>query len=129
MADGLGIGSGAMVAFGHILVNQTIAAGASVVSEAVRIRDFARNGNFSLGLYLTGAGGKIDAQYLLSLDGTNYVVPSAATSIVSSFSTTSGTSGRDIISFCPEVAPFLKVRLVETAMVSTATANAWLSVA
>lgn len=125
--SGLSLGSGSFVSVAPIWTNLSVTASGTHTSDAWRIRDFAIQGKFSLGIKVAGTG-RISVGYQISLDGTTYITPSSASSICSNFTATSGTGGFDIITFSPPVAPYMKIQLTEHAA-GTPTVNSWLSIA
>lgn len=127
MAEGLGLGSGNVVSTARIFTNQSIAGRGISDSDPWQIKLFAINGFFSVNLKVTGTGA-VELSYLLSHDGVTYLPPSSAASIVAGFTSSSGTSGQDIFSFSPEIAPWIKIRAINrSAAASTVVANAWLA--
>lgn len=128
MAAGLGVESGPVVSAIRLFSSSALAKNGSLTSGKVRVRDTAINGNFSLAIKVAGAG-QVDVGYLLSPDDSaTYIAPSAASSIVSNFTSASGTSGYDIIGFTWEVAPFMKIFISED-NVGTAVIDGWLLMA
>lgn len=93
---------------------RTITKNTSVTSGAIPLMEIAQNGIFSLEYLITGDG-TVKIEYLLcSTEHGTYIEPSTATDIASGLTKTSGSSGQDIISFNPEMAPWLKLKVTET---------------
>jgi hypothetical protein len=117
-------GSGGAYASGA----RTITKNTSVTSGAIPLGEIAQNGIFSLEYLITGDG-TIKIEYLLcsTKDGT-YVEPTSAVDIASGLTKNSGTSGHDIISFEPEMAPWMKLKVTETGTSSDAVVTLILNV-
>lgn len=106
---------------------KSIAAGQNESTVAIDLRQIGQDGTFSIEYLVTGDG-TCKFEYLLSnTAGGTFIKPSGATDIASSITKSSGTSGRDFVSFSPILAPFLKIRCTETtntnAVVVTLTLN------
>lgn len=127
MSDIITTGGGQMSAV-KLFDAVEIGAGESSTSSAVKI-DRAE-GFFSFQHDITGDG-TLKFEYLLSLDGTNFVTPSGATDIATGKVKTSGTSGVDILPFPtdePAPAPYMKIKATETAGGNPATLTGYLAV-
>lgn len=96
----------------QIFLSQTVVPGTPIKSGSISLCEVKGNGYFSVQLEVTGEG-SLKLDYELSIDGVNYVTPVSADSIVTGFLKTSGTAGKDIISFNPELATAM--RFVATA--------------
>lgn len=72
-------------------------------------------GFFSLQVALTGDG-TAKIEYLLSNDGVNYLEPSSGADIILAHTKISGPGGdgKDIYSFQPEIARYMKIKITET---------------
>lgn len=96
---------------------QSIAASgnSSQPAQAIDLQRYAANGFFSLQYLITGDG-TAKIEYNLSNDGSTWLEPSSATDIGSSLTKTTGpgADGKDILSFSPELARFLKIKVTET---------------
>jgi hypothetical protein len=92
----------------------TIAANGNYTSGAIDLREIVQNGIFSLEYLITGDGTCKIEYFLCSTKGGTYVEPTTAQDIGSGLTKTSGTSGRDVITFTPEMAPFMKLKVTET---------------
>ena len=81
---------------------------------AVDLREIAQDGVFALKYTITGDG-TLTLEYTgcETKDGT-FVEPSGASDIATGLTKTSGTSGTDIITFEPELMPFMKIKATET---------------
>jgi len=92
---------------------ESIASGStsSQPAEGIDLQRFAQNGFFSLQYTITGTG-TLKLEYNLSLDGANWIEPTSSTDIGSSLtaSTGPGSDGKDILTFSPELARFLKIK-------------------
>jgi len=107
--------------FPQLFENQKVTSGSSETSEAIYIGD--AQGNFSVQYDLSGPG-DLKIEYLLSLDGSTYLEPASASDI--SANATNSTSP-DIISFSPELAETIKIKVTETTSSSNVTSfNLWL---
>jgi len=103
-----------------LLDKETITAASNKVTEIIDLDLDTIEGFFSVQLIVTG-GGTAKIEYMnsnlaTSLD-TDYVVQSAAADIiVSNFTATSGpgSDGKDVISFSPEPANRMKLKVTET---------------
>lgn len=94
---------------------ETVAASGNSSSAAINLNDFKPNGYFSLQITLTGSGtGKFE--YELSNDGVNYLTPSSAADIITAHDVTTGpaSDGKDLYSFSPELAKYMKIKVTET---------------
>jgi len=101
-----------------------IAAGENEISQVLDLKSFVMIGYFSLQIRLTGNGtGKFE--YQLSLDDQTYVTQSANV-ISSNFTKTSGPGGdgKDIISFEPEPASTLRIKVTEIGTTDSITVTA-----
>lgn len=89
--------------------------GQSVESQAVDLGAICRNGIFSIQYAITGDG-ILKIEYLLSLNRVVYITPSTAREIASGLTKASGPNedGVDILSFEPELARWIKIRVTET---------------
>jgi len=94
---------------------QTIAAAGVYTSAAIDLNQMKPCGYFGLQYTITGTG-TVKIQYLLSNDGTTYVVPDAASDIGTSLTASSGagSDGKGYLSFSPECARYMKIRVTET---------------
>jgi len=103
--------------------------GEPYTSTAVDLRGIIPDGSFSLQLEITGSG-TAKFEYLLSNNGADYLEPSTASDIVASFTATSGpdSDGKTLLSFRPEPARYIKIRMVETGAANSITGNAWLMI-
>ena len=92
---------------------ESIASGASSSqpAEGIDLQRFAQNGFFSLQYLITGTG-TLKLEYNLSLDGATYIEPTGSTDIGSSLTATTGpgSDGKDILTFSPELARYLKIK-------------------
>lgn len=119
----------------NIWSSESISAGAGVTSSAYDLGSFGDNGFVSLQVEVAGTGVSIAFDYIVSNSGIDYLKPSATSyggSIANQFTATSGTDsdGKDLITFEPELARFIKICANETASSTgaTATVNAWLAI-
>jgi hypothetical protein len=102
----------------RLFYEQEIAASGSATSDIIEVKESV--GYFAVQMFVRGAG-TIKIEYLISLDGVNFLEPSAAADIASGQTTASGpgTDGRDIFTFSPILAPYMKIKVTETGGVST----------
>lgn len=109
-------------------VSKTIEASGSE-SYVLPLERSNSEGFFSLQIAVTGDG-TLKGEYQVSNDGVTYVEPTGATDIFSGFTKTSGpgADGKDLFSFSPPLALFVKIVLTETgggdSVVATAIAAA-----
>lgn len=107
---------------------RTITKNTSVTSGAIPLTEIAQNGLFSLEYLITGDG-TVTIEYLLcSTEHGTYVEPSTATNIATGLTKSSGTSGHDIITFNPEMAPWMKIKVTETVNSSDAVVTLTLNI-
>ena len=92
----------------------TVAASADSTSDALDLKN-RPEGYFSLQVTLTGTG-TAKIEYLLSNNGSDYLVPSEAEDIVTAHTVASGpgADGKDIYIFEPEMTKFMKIKVTET---------------
>ena len=92
----------------------TVAASADSTSDALDLKN-RPEGYFSLQVTLTGTG-TAKIEYLLSNNGSDYLVPSEAEDIVTAHTVASGpgADGKDIYIFEPEMTKFMKIKVPET---------------
>ena len=92
-----------------------IALSQNAASDIIELNRYVSNGYFSLQYYVTGDG-TVKFEYQLSNDGVNFVEPSSASDIASSITKTSGpgSDGRDLVSFSPPPAAYMKIVATET---------------
>ncbi len=86
----------------------------ATTEPGINLRREADDGIFSIQLIVTGAG-TVKVEYLLSHDGVNFLEPSSATDIITGFTVGSGPNadGKDIYSFEPELAPYMRLKVTE----------------
>jgi len=95
---------------------EAVGLGASVESAVIDINAYAEEGFFSLQVEVTGTG-TAKFEYMISNNGADYITQTAAADvIVADFVATSGpgSDGKDIISFEPEPAAKMKIKVTET---------------
>jgi hypothetical protein len=98
----------------RLLTAYSVAANTNVSTQPVDLREVAKNGVFAIKYTVTGDGTvKFEYNVCEKDDGT-FIEPSGASDIASSITKTSGTSGVDVVSFEPEIAPFMKIKVTET---------------
>lgn len=99
---------------------EEIAASESYTSSAIDLTH--TKGYFSIQYEITGDG-TLTISYLLSNDGTNFMLPSTGSNIGTSLTKTSGpgSGGKDIIAFTPVLANFIKFKATETGGANSAT--------
>jgi hypothetical protein len=110
---------------------ESISASGDSTSTAIDLGNYAKNGYFSLHLQVTGSG-TVKAEYLLSNINTTsmFKEPSTAVDITSTFGATSGpdSDGVDLISFLPEPARWMKIKITEDGGASAAVVTAYIAV-
>ena len=110
-----------------IIDGETIAASGDYTSGAIDLSTKYINGEFSLQFALTGDG-TATIEYLVSNDGVTFLNPTGSTDIVSSFTSASGTAGKDLLKI-PIVedviiAKFIKIKVTETSTTDSITVTA-----
>jgi hypothetical protein len=100
---------------------QTIAA-AGTLTYTVEMERFNYNGFFSLQIVMTGTG-ILQAEYLLSNNGTDFVTP---TGVPDSPIFTGFTVGNDMWSFEPMLSRYLRLLLTETGAANPVVVSGWL---
>ena len=89
----------------------------SSYSEVIDVKSLANSGNFSVEWTTVGTGtGKIEYLICSTIDGT-FIEPSGASDIKASMA-----AGHDGIAFTPVLAPYMKLKISETAGSSNITA-------
>ena len=99
-----------------LFTKEVVIAGASAESEVIDLKAYAQEGYFSVQLAVTGDG-TLKVEYELSNTGFDFVTQSASGDIIiSGFTKLSGpgSDGKDIISFEPEPALRMRIKLTET---------------
>ena len=96
---------------------ESVVASGTAESDAIDSRHL--DGVCSVQYEITGDG-TLTLEYLLSLDGVNYITPSGATEIGTSLTKLSGTAGKDVLEFTPEAARYMKILATETGTADTA---------
>ena len=104
-----------------------VSAGSSETSDAVKLQ--SKEGYFSIQEEITGDG-TVKLEYLVSIDGENFLEPSEASDIATGQTKTSGpgSDGKDIISFEPVLSPWIKIKATETVSSNSVTATVYLGV-
>jgi len=107
-----------------------VGASLTVRSAAIALGNEMVEGFFDLQITATTGTGTARIQYELSNDGTNYVTPTGAADIVTAHTVTSGpgSDGKDMYSFTPEVAQFMRLLITETGGVNPITITGILAV-
>lgn len=97
-----------------LLDTETITKNTNESTVAVDLREIVQEGNFALMYTITGDG-TLTLEYTgCSTSGGTFIEPSGASDIATGLTKTSGTSGTDIITFEPELMPFMKIKITET---------------
>ena len=112
-----------------VLDAETVAAGETATSTAIDLNGPELAGYFSLQVALTGDG-TAKFEYQVSNNGTDYVEPTGATDIATGITKASGpgTNGKDIYSFSPVPANYIRIKVTETGTSNSVTVSAWLTV-
>ena len=108
----------------------TVTGSGNVTSAAVDLNRVANGGFFSIQYAVTATGAPtLKFEYLLSNDGTNFLEPSSASDIATGVTKASGpgSDGKDVVSFAPEPARWMKIKVTESAA-ADATLTLWLFV-
>jgi len=95
---------------------EALTASGTSTSDPINLNNRANMGFFCLQYTISGSG-TVKIEYLLSIDGTNYNEPSTAVDIGSGLTAATG----QLLSFEPEPAQFMKIKITETGGASTAT--------
>lgn len=93
------------------LFNAATVTGTTVYSDIIDLGTYAQGGTFSIQYYAATAAVSTSMSYLLSNDGTNFVQSTEGHSIFTGVYLSSGfaADGRDIITFTPSMARFMKL--------------------
>lgn len=104
-------------------------AASGTLEENIKIEQHNFDGYFSLHIVVSAGTGVLKAEYKLSNSGSNYVEPTGASDIFSSFSAASGpgSDGNDLYTFTPDLAAFMKILFTETGGANSITFSAWLA--
>ncbi len=97
-----------------VFKNQNLNSGTSCVSDKIDLRHIANNGYFALATNIMSGTASTCGTTLFTYSGCaledgTFVTPSKAVAIG-----TFGTAGRDILTFEPEVMPFIKIIATQT---------------
>lgn len=106
-----------------------VAASGTLLSEIIDLARYSTEGFFSLQVALTGTGtGK--CEFLVSNDGVTFIEPTGATDVFSGLTVAGGPGGdgKDIFSFSPPVARFIRLKLTETGGANGITVTAWIAI-
>ena len=108
----------------NALTSESIDASGNASSTAIDLKRYKIDGYFSVQVTIAGSG-TAKVEYLISNDGTNYIEPTSASDITSGMTATSGpgSDGKDIFSFSPEPARFMKIKVTETGTSNSITAT------
>ena len=111
----------------NIFSAETLEAAGTATSTATDLSNM--EGYFTIQVAVSGSG-TIKIEYLLSNDGTNYLEPTSASDIATGVTATSGPggNGKNIYSFSPEMAKYVKIKITETGATDTVTVTAWLAI-
>ena len=107
----------------------TVAASGTSLWSGIDLNQVRPDGYFSLQVAVSGDG-TAKFEYLISNDNSNYLEPSSAADIAAGITKTSGpgSDGKDIYSFNPEMARYLKIKITETGGANSVTITAWLAI-
>ena len=98
-----------------IVVNaQSVAVGTPYTSQAIDLSQVRPHGYFGLQTTLASAGaGTADISYEVSINGSDFMLPSQGSLIEDDFTKTSGpgSDGKDISTFTPETARWLRIKV------------------
>lgn len=102
-----------------IFTTESVTASATVTSGFIDL--YNCRGFFSVQYLITGDG-TLTLTYSLSNDGSTYITPTGAVAIGTALTKTTGPGGdgKDILSFTPMVARFMKIIATETGGANTA---------
>jgi hypothetical protein len=112
-----------------IFSSESVAASGSATSAPLDLGSISSSGYFSLQVAVTGSG-ELTLEFELSNDGINYVTPTGSLEITTGLSATSGpgSDGKDIYSFGPILARWLRIKATETGTSDAAVLTAFLAV-
>jgi hypothetical protein len=113
----------------HIFASKVLAASANDTRN-IDLERLNAEGYFSTQIIVTAGTGVLKCEYLLSNDGTNFVEPTGATDVFSSFSATSGpgSDGIDIYTFTPDLAKWIQIKMTETAGLASVTFDLYIAI-
>lgn len=113
-----------------IFGGKVLTAGGTVNSEVINLERENAQGYFSLHIEVTAGTGTLKAEYQVSNNNTNFVEPTDAVDIFSTFGIGSGpgTDGIDLYAFEPELAKYLRIKFTEDGGLQSVTFSAWLCV-
>ena len=100
-------------------------------SEALNMRSLVSEGFYEVSIqYEVTGDGEVDIEYELSHDGVSYISPLSASPIVEGVTKTTGTgsNGKDIVSFCPELSKYMKIKITEVGGAQAATVSMWIAI-
>jgi len=108
---------------------QALAASGVFTTPALDLSRYSTEGFFSLQFNLTGTG-TAKVEFMISNNDVDYIEPTGASDVLSAFTVTSGpgANGKDIASFSPPLARFLKLKVTETGGANGVTVNGWLAI-
>lgn len=107
----------------------TVAASGTATSTVIDLNGPELAGYFSLQVAVTGDG-TAKFEYQVSNNGTDYVEPTGASDIATGITKTSGpgADGKDIYSFEPVPANYIRIKVTEIGTSNSVTVSAWLTV-
>ena len=106
-----------------IFTAEALLTAGTATSSAIDLGNKAHTGHFSLQYSKTGSG-VVKVEYLLSNDGKTYAEPSTGVDIVSAIA---AGAQSDIISFSPEVARWMQIKITENGT-NTAAFTGWIAI-
>jgi hypothetical protein len=105
---------------------KTVVKNTAETSVEIDLNTFKPDGDFSLQIEVTGDG-TAKVEYQVSNNGTNFYTPEGASAIFTSFTKTSGTTGKAIDGFAPELGRHIRFLATETGTSDDIVISAWLA--
>lgn len=112
----------------HLFSTETITKNTNESSVAVDLREIGQDGIFSVFYTITGSGTLKIEYTVCQTDNGTFIEPSGAADIGSGLTSSSGTSGSDLVSFEPELTPFMKIKVTETGTAADGVIDLWLNI-
>lgn len=102
---------------------EVIAASGNSSSPAIDLREIASNGYFSIHYTIAGSG-TAKIEYLGAPDDSEtFLEPSGASDIGATLA-----AGSDLLSFSPELMPFMKIKVTEDGGANSITVTVWINI-
>ena len=123
----MSVGQGTITVI-KIFDSEVLAASGTATSAVIPLDEIKSDGFFSIQFEATGSGTLTTEYQLSNNDGLDnkpgtYLTPTGASDI-----TTAAAAGNDIISFNPELAKKMKIKITEAGGANSITVSAWLCI-